>query len=150
MPTKSRQTAHWTPLRDPICLAAWAAYFFNRFIFAPQFGAQWPFLREHFNDSLLIPAALPLFYWARFRLGLRAENSPPRPRDVILWCAIWSLIFEWLGPRFFHYSVGDWGDVAAYFIGGLIAAIWWNWPRKNVPCATLKSKNSLDERARLH
>ena len=122
--TPARQ--NWTPWTDPICLAAWSAYFLNRFWLAPQFGAQLPFLREHFNDSLLIPAALPLLYWARFCVGLREENSPPNWREVLLWCAGWSLIFEWFGPRYLHYSVGDWGDVAAYFIGGIIAAAWWN------------------------
>ena len=119
-----------TPWTDPICLAAWGAYFLNRFLLAPQFGFQFPFLREHFNDSLLIPAALPLLYWARYYLGLRENNSPPTGREVLLWCAGWSLVFEWLGPRVFHYSVGDWGDVAAYFIGGDIAALWWSLRRK--------------------
>lgn len=142
----ARQTAHWTPWSDPICLAAWAAYFLNRSLLAPQFGAQLPFLREHFNDSLLIPAALSLLYWARFRAGLRADNAPPSWRDVLLWCAGWSLFFEWLGPRVFRYSVGDWGDVAAYFIGGGIAALWWNWPRK----IDTEKQNRLDESARLH
>ena len=138
------------PLRDPICLAAWGAYCLNRFLLAPQFGADLPFLREHFNDSLLIPAALPLLYWARARAGLRADNAPPTLRDIMLWCAAWSLVFEFVGPRIFHRSVGDWGDVAAYFAGGLIAALWWNWPRKNNVSTTLTSKSALDESARLH
>lgn len=125
-----RRISDWTPWTDPICLAAWGAYFLNRFLLAPQFGSQLPFLREHFNDSLLIPAALPLLYWARYRLGLREDNSPPAWREVLLWCVGWSLVFEWLGPRVFHYSVGDWGDVAAYFAGGLVAAFWWNWNHK--------------------
>lgn len=120
----------WTPWREPICLLAWSAYFLNRFWLAPQFGSELLFLREHFNDSLLIPAALPLFYWARFRLGLRESNALPGWREVLLWCAGWSLVFEWIGPRIFHYSVGDWGDVAAYFAGGCISALWWNWVRK--------------------
>ena len=111
---------------------AWGAYCLNRFLVAPQFGGAFPFLREHFNDSLLIPSALPLIYWLRFRLGLRETDAPPRWRDVLLWCAAWSLIFEWFGPRFLHYSVGDWGDVAAYFAGGTLAALWWDlgWNRR--------------------
>ena len=121
----SRERLRWTPWTDPICLAAWGAYCLNRFVLAPQFGDALPFLREHFNDSLLIPAALPLLYWARFQLGLRETEAPPTWRDVLLWCAGWSLFFEWLGPRFLHYSVGDWGDVAAYFGGGILAATWW-------------------------
>ena len=120
------QRAQWKPWADPICVAAWGAYCLNRFVLAPHFGEALPFLREHFNDSLLIPAALPLLYWARFRVGLRERNALPLWRDVLLWCAIWSLMFEWVGPRFLRRSVGDWGDVAAYFGGGIIAAAWWH------------------------
>ena len=127
----ARQNSDWRPWTDPICLIAWGAYFLNRLWFAPQFGNYLPFLREHFNDSLLIPAALPLLYWARFALGLRAENSPPTLREVLGWCAVWSLVFEWFGPRVFHLSVSDWGDVAAYFIGGILAALYWNFRRKS-------------------
>ena len=126
MNSKTPLFQHWTPWTDPICLAAWGAYLLNRFWWAPSFGADLPLLREHFNDSLLIPAALPLLYWARFRAGLRANDAPPSWRGVLSWCAAWSLVFEWIGPRYFHYSVGDWGDVAAYFVGGIIAALWWN------------------------
>ncbi len=121
-----KKRSEWTPWTDPICLLAWVAYCLNRFVLAPQFGGTFPFLRDHFNDSLLIPAALPLLYWARFRFGLREYNRPPTWRDVMLWCAAWALIFEWAGPHFLHRSVSDWGDVAAYFIGGIIAAAWWN------------------------
>ena len=121
----------WTPWTDPICLLAWGAYFFNRFVLAPQFGRHWPFLHEHFNDSLLIPAALPILYWLRFQLGLRPSDARPGWREVMLWCAGWSLFFEWIGPRYLHLSVGDWGDVVAYFVGGIIAAAWWNWNRKS-------------------
>ena len=137
---------NWTPWSDPICVAAWGAYLLNRFWWAPHWSADWPFLREHFNDSLLIPAALPLLYWARFRAGLREDDAPPSARDVLLWCAGWSLVFEWFGPRFLHYSVGDWGDVAAYFAGGIVAALWWNWLRKS----DTEKQNALDEPARLH
>ena len=130
-PMNAPKRAPWTPWTDPICLLAWGAYFFNRFVLAPQLGRQLPFLHEHFNDSLLIPAALPLLYWLRFRLGLRPSDARPTWRDVMLWCAGWSLVFEWIGPRYFHYSVGDWGDVLAYFVGGTLAAACWNWGREN-------------------
>ena len=128
---KRLDRSRWTPWTDPICLVAWSAYFLNRLVLAPQFGHFSPFLTRHFNDALLVPAALPVLYWLRFRLGLRSSNARPSWRAVMLWCAAWSLIFEWFGPRFLHYSVGDWGDVAAYFIGGVVAAAWWNRKPKN-------------------
>ena len=125
----SPKRAQWKPWTDPICLIAWSAYCLNRFWLAPHFGDALPFLRAHFNDALLIPAALPLLYHARFRLGLRERDTPPSWLDVMLWCAVWSLVFEWAGPRFLHRSVGDWGDVAAYFLGGIVAAAWWSWSK---------------------
>ena len=123
-----RRCAAFAPWNDAPCLLAWGAYLFNRFWMAPHYGASWPILRDHFNDSLLIPAALPLLYWVRFRLKLRHTDAPLSWRDVLLWCALWSLFFEWIGPRYLHHSVGDWGDVAAYFVGGVLAAAWWNRP----------------------
>lgn len=125
MPFLSR--ASYRLWRDPLCVLAWGAFVFNRFCLAPHFGASAPFLREHFNDSLLIPAALPALYWVRWKLGLRPTPAPPGWRDILAWCAGWSLFFEWIGPRVFHHSVGDWGDVAAYFAGGIVAALWWSW-----------------------
>lgn len=119
--------ASYRPWRDPLCVLAWGAFAFNRFWFAPQFGASIPFLREHFNDSLLIPAALPALYWIRWKLGLRSTPAPPTWRDIVFWCVGWSLFFEWLGPRLLHHSVGDWGDVLAYFAGGVVAGLWWGW-----------------------
>lgn len=104
---------------------AWALFGLNRLWLGPRFGGAAPFLREHLNDSLLIPAALPVLYWVRWRFGLRPTPAPPRARDVLLWCLGWSVCFEWIGPHFLHRSVGDWGDVAAYFAGGALAALWW-------------------------
>lgn len=131
----------YRPWRDPLCYAAWGAYCLNRFWLAPHFGVSHPFLREHFNDSLLIPAALPVLYWIRWVLKLRPTPAPPRARDVLLWCLGWSVSFEWFGPHFLHRSVGDWGDVAAYFAGGALAALWWQ-------LAYHRSTRAIDARAR--
>ena len=116
--------------RDPVCLGSWALYAFNRFFLEAHFGAQIPFLREHFNDSLLIPAALPVLVWARGALGLREQNGAPTWREIAFWLAIWSLFFEFLGPKFIGHSVGDWGDVAVYCLGALVAGVLWNWRQK--------------------
>ena len=54
-------------LRDPLCIAACALYLLNRGGLREHIGGV--FLRGHFNDLLLIPAALPLVLWVQRRIG---------------------------------------------------------------------------------
>ncbi len=112
--------------RDPVCLGSWALYLLNRFFLIQHFGQQFPFLREHGDDTLFLPAALPPFLWVRGRLGLRRPRGAPTWREIIVMTVLCSIIFEWLGPKFLGHSVGDWGDVAAYWAGALVAGAWWN------------------------
>ena len=118
--------------RDPVCVSSWALYALNRAVLAPHFATQIPFLRAHFNDSLLIPAALPVLIWARGVLNLRNENGPPTWREIAFWLLIWSLIFEFLGPKWIGHSVGDWRDVLAYVLGALVAGAIWNGRRVKI------------------
>ena len=39
--------------------------------------------------------------------------------------AFWSILFEWIGPRFITHAVGDWLDVVMYWIGAVVAWIFW-------------------------
>lgn len=112
--------------QDPLCITSWAVYILNRFLLAPHFGTQIPFLREHLDDLLLVPAALPAFLWARQMLGLRRESGHPTWREIVLLTFLASVLFEWLGPRFLGHSVGDWDDVAVYWIGAILSGLWWN------------------------
>ncbi len=43
--------------RDPLCLLSIGLYALNRWVLNPALEV--PFLARHFNDLLLIPAALP-------------------------------------------------------------------------------------------
>lgn len=115
--------------RDPVCLGSWLLYVVNRFALIPLFAAYIPFLREHLDDSLLIPAALPPLLWVRTVCGLRPSQGVPSWREIVFWTALSSLFFEYLGPRYLHHSVGDWGDVVVYWVGGILAGLIWNWPR---------------------
>ena len=112
--------------RDPLCLFSWVLYCLNHFVLAPRFGGGIPFLREHLDDLLLVPAALPPFLWARQKLGLRSASGPPTPREIVVITLIASIAFEWLGPKYLGRSVGDWNDVAVYWVGALVAGSWWN------------------------
>ena len=40
--------------------------------------------------------------------------------------AIWSALFEWVGPLFVRGATADVWDVVAYAAGALAAGWWWN------------------------
>ena len=110
--------------RDPLCLAACLAYAANRWLVPAAWKGA--FLRGHFNDSLLIPAALPLMRWLHQRLGLRAPEARPRWGEIWLHTAVWSVAAELLAPHLFARATGDPWDVAAYAGGALVAGLVWS------------------------
>lgn len=109
---------------DALCLAACSAYAVNRWLIKPN--TAWPFFHSHFNDLLLIPAALPFVLWLERRLGLRRGDHPPSFAEIAGHWAIWSLMAEGIAPLLFPNAVGDPRDVAAYAIGAAAAAVWWH------------------------
>lgn len=112
-------------VRDPACLLACAGYVANRWALRPLGWASGPFMRGHFNDLLLIPAALPLLLWLQRRLGLRTVDTPPSWREIALHLVVWSIAAEALAPLLGLHATGDWLDVAAYTAGALAAGCWW-------------------------
>ena len=119
---KSRAFRYW---RDPLCIVACAAYALNRFFLAPL-TAHDSFLRTHFDDLLLIPAALPLVLWFQRLLALRTHDQPPGAGEITFHLLLWSLISEWIGPVFLHHGTADLLDVAAYSAGAFASYIcWW-------------------------
>ena len=108
---------------DFLCTGACAAYAVNTWLLPEAWRG--PFLREHFNDSLLIPAALPLVLWLQRRLGLRLSDEPPRWAEVALAVALWSVAAELVAPLLFANATADWRDAVAYAAGGAIAGAWW-------------------------
>ncbi len=109
---------------DPLCLSACGAYAVNRLWLKSWIGGA--FLRGHFNDLLLIPAALPLVLWLHARLGWRQGDEMPGAPEIALHTGIWAVACEWIGPRFIHHSVGDVADVFCYAAGAIAAGLWWN------------------------
>jgi len=116
---------------DAVCLAAGAAYGLNRWLVKPAFPGG--FVHDHFNDLLLIPAALPLVLWIDRRLGWRRDDRMPTAGEVTLHVVVWSLVCEWIGPHFLHHGTGDFGDVCAYVAGAAVAWAWWNRVRFRKP-----------------
>ena len=122
--------------RDPICLAACAAYIVNRWLLLPHF-AMGPLMRGHFSDCLLIPAALPLVLWLQRRLALRTHDGVPTGKEILLHLAIWAFITEGAGPFLTHHGTADWRDVAAYSAGAAACYVFWRW--REIPCRARQS-----------
>lgn len=121
-------------LRDRLFLVATMSYVLNRWLLKPLLPT--PFLHGHFNDLLLIPAALPLVLWVQRAVGLRTHDRAPSWSEMTLHLAVWSLICEFIGPLWLHHGTADVWDVVAYATGGIVACRWWNRSAKAIsPCA---------------
>lgn len=116
---------------DPLCLAACALYALNRWGLKPALQAS-PFIQGHFNDTLLIPAALPLVLWLQRRLRLRKSDVIPSMGEITLHLAVWAFIAECAGPFLLHRGTTDWRDVVAYSAGAAVACVLWR--RGEIPC----------------
>jgi hypothetical protein len=117
--------AQFRYLRDPLFMAGSGAYALNRFLLKPNFHS--PFLHNWFNDLLLVPCAIPVVLWLFRIFDLRLSDDAPAAFDLIWILTVWSLLFEWVGPRFVRSSVADWRDVVMYWVGGVAAWLFWRW-----------------------
>jgi hypothetical protein len=111
-------------LRDPLFLTALAGYALNRWVCKALWPS--PFLHGQFNDLLLIPAALPAVLWVQRVIGLRNHDRAPSWLETLLHLVAWSVICEFIGPRWLHHGTADGWDVLAYTVGGVMACVWWN------------------------
>lgn len=109
---------------DPLCLSACGAYAVNRLWLKGWIGGA--FLRGHFNDLLLIPAALPLVLWLHARLGWREAHGMPDAPEIAFHTVVWAVACEVIGPQFVRHSIGDLADALCYAAGAIVAWLWWN------------------------
>ena len=116
-------------LADPVFVFSASAYALNRFIAAPVWGSEVPFLPNHFGDVLLIPCALPILLWLQRITRLRNHDRFPTVAEIVGTLVLWSVLFEWFFPCFVHRGVSDPLDVLAYSLGALLSGIAWHWPR---------------------
>jgi hypothetical protein len=108
---------------DPLFLACCALYALNRWLIKPHIHAA--FFHNWFNDTLLIPCALPPLLLVHRWLRLRKTEGPPTAWEIAAHFAGWSLLFEYLGPHLMH-TTGDPWDVVAYGAGALVAFLVWH------------------------
>jgi len=111
-------------LRDGLFLICCSLYVLNRWVIKPH--THNTFLLFHFNDLLLMPAALPVLLWMQRGLRLRITDEPPTWNEIALYTVFWSILFEVIGPHLLRRATGDPWDVVVYFIGGIGAGLWWN------------------------
>jgi hypothetical protein len=117
-------------LSDPLFLIGCSLYALNRWLLKPHLSST--FLRFWFNDLLLIPCALPVALWLFRMLGLRDGDEPPSFLDLTWILVVWSLLFEWIGPKFIPRTTADWRDVIMYWMGGICAWLFWQFYRRPV------------------
>ncbi len=127
-------------LRDPLFLTGCIAYVINRWLVKPHVHTG--FFHSYFNDLWLIPCALPPILWLHRRLGLRPHDTAPQISEIISHLIFWSLLFEWIGPKFVPHTIGDPLDVVAYTAGAAVAGLWWqrNFWLKLCPRLELQSR----------
>ena len=109
---------------DPLCLLCCLLYATNRWLIKPH--CHIAFFHNWFNDTLLIPCALPPILLVQRWLGLRTHDRPPTFGEIIAHMIGWSILFEVIGPHILP-TVGDPWDAVAYAVGGLLAYCWWRW-----------------------
>lgn len=101
------------------CATAWAFIHFFRGI-----GHPLPFLNSYLTDFLAVPAMAHLALLI-IRRAVARDPGFVFPFGWVLFVAAYvSLVMEALAPAFSPRYTGDWGDVAAYFAGG-VCYQWW-------------------------
>jgi len=66
-------------------------------------------------------------------LGLRNHDRPPTIVEILAHWLGWSILFEFICPRFMPHTTGDPWDVAAYAVGAMVAWLWWRREPRTLP-----------------
>ena len=120
-------------LADRLCQWSLAAYALNRFVVQPQLAGflhrHAPglglLLHSHFDDFLMMPAALPVVLWLQRLTGLRRHDQPPAWTEMFAHLAVWTVMAKIVGPFWLHHGVADVWDVPFFVAGGVLACLWW-------------------------
>jgi hypothetical protein len=113
-------------LTDPLFVCCSFVYTLNRFFIKPVMPRDEVFFRGYLNDLLLIPCLLPPILFVHRKLSWRHTDHSPSAGEIFIHLTIWSLLFEYIGPRFYARATSDPFDVVSYTIGGLCGWVVWN------------------------
>ncbi len=135
-------------LRDPLFVACFILYFVNRWLLRPAFSLT--FLHSYLNDVICIPFWVPIMLYGMRRTGLRRNDDPPHPHEVIIPLLIWSAVFElWLPQtRLFQgRAVADPLDIMAYTLGALGATLFWqaSYGRRHMDVDPVEAGDSYEQ-----
>jgi hypothetical protein len=97
----------------------------NRALIKPNLHHYSPFFHGHFDDSLTVPVALPLYLLAYRWIGLRPDDEPPRWWEVGIHLAVWIFFFKWFGPVVLQKGAPDPVDGWCMLAGGVVAWVVW-------------------------
>jgi hypothetical protein len=119
---RSGKFGYW---HDPVFLVTLAAYGINRTLIKPNLHHYSPLFHGHFNDTLTVPVALPIYLLVYRWIGFRPDDQPPRWWEVALHTAVWIVFFKWFAPGVLHHSVADPIDAWCIAGGGFVAWTLW-------------------------
>lgn len=114
-------------LFDPLFLISVVVVILNKLTFPKPYWLDCTFCNYYLNDALLIPVVIPVILYLSKAIKLRDEFCPPTFLEVGIPLLIWSIAFELIGPFYFELGTSDPFDVCAYFIGGLLSWLIWNY-----------------------
>ena len=112
--------------RDKLFLLALLIYLVNTILLKPLVDEEATLIHWYLNDLLLIPCALPPVLLVYRSLGIRKNDLPPRPSEIVKLVLVWGIILELVGPNLLGQGHGDPLDVLAYAIGGVAAWSYWH------------------------
>jgi hypothetical protein len=113
-------------LLDPLFIVCSILYVANKFSILPLHRVNYTFFHGYFDDILLVPVLLPTILVFSSLLKLRPKTCPPKIVEAFVPLVIWSVAFEFVGPKYFGKGTSDILDLAAYWGGGLLGWIIWN------------------------
>lgn len=102
----------------PQFILASILYWGHRFLIQQSLVYETSFLRGFFPDFLALPVCIPLFASSQKIFKLRKKNKIYFI-EIILYCILFSVYFEIIGPTFIKSFTRDYWDIVAYFMGGI-------------------------------
>ena len=75
--------------------------------------------RYYFSDVLALIVCVPLFANLQVLFRVR-KNFNIMGKEIVLYFLIFSIVYEGISPQIYYKATGDWLDVLAYALGGLI------------------------------